>query len=93
MTIPKFTIIRYLRNKKRVPFGVLVAVKNPDGYNIGYSLCSKYDRFEKKMALKIALGRANYNSTTLNESISVLPYAVAKAVPEFIDRCKKYYKN
>ena len=86
MTLPKYTIIQYIRDKKRIPCGVLVAVKNLDGYNIGYSLCSKYDRFEKKMALKIALGRANIgdNSTT--------PNIVSKMLPEFVNRCKRYYK-
>jgi hypothetical protein len=92
MNIPKFTIIRYLRDKKRVPYGVLVATKNDGGYNIGYSLCNKYDRFEKKMALKIALGRADYNGSSIANGES-LPYAVSKAMPDFLERCKKYYKN
>lgn len=57
--IPKHTVIQYVRNKKRVPYGVIVAVKTDKGFNIGYSQCNKKDRFEKKLALRIALGRAS----------------------------------
>jgi hypothetical protein len=86
MSLPKYTIVQYIRDKNRIPTGVLVAVKSLEGYNIGYSLCSKYDRFEKKMALRIAVGRANFGDN------STMPYAVAKSMPSFLDRCKKYYK-
>jgi len=55
--IPKHTVIQYVR-KKRVPYGVVVAVKTDKGFSLGYSLCNKKDKFAKKLALKIALGRA-----------------------------------
>ena len=86
--IPKYTIIEYIRDKSRIPYGVLIAVKSPDGYNIGYSLCNKKDRFNKRMALKIAIGRANFSS----DCVDSLPYVIAKKIPTFIERCKKYYK-
>ena len=86
MNLPKYTIVQYFRDKNRVPRGVIVAVKSPEGYNIGYSLCSKYDRFEKRMAIKIAIGRANFGDN------SSVPYAISKSMPQFIDRCKRYYK-
>jgi hypothetical protein len=86
MNLPKYTIVQYVRDKNRIPRGVLVAVKSPEGYNIGYSLCSKYDRFEKRMALNIAIGRANFGDN------SNMPYAISKSLPQFIDRCKRYYK-
>ena len=88
--IPKFTVIQYLRNKKRVPYGVLVAVKNensPRGYCFGYSLCNKKDRFNKAMALKVAIGRANV------EWDNDPPHDVRHAAPSFFDRCNKYYKT
>jgi len=87
MNIPQYTIIKYVRDKNKIPRGVLVAVKSADGYNIGYSLCSKYDRFEKRMALEIAIGRA----ITGNDS-EQLPYVISKNLPDFIIRCAKYYK-
>jgi hypothetical protein len=90
MNIPKYTVIQYIRDNNRVPHGVLVAVKNPDGYNVGYSLCSKLDRFEKRMALNIAIGRANLNGSNATDK---LPYAISKMMPTFIERCQKYYKT
>jgi hypothetical protein len=90
MNIPKYTVIQYIRDKKKIPHGVLVAVKNPEGYSVGYSLCSKHDRFEKRMALNIAIGRATLNGNITRENA---PYAVSKMMPTFIERCKKYYKE
>jgi|694.fasta_scaffold06007_7 hypothetical protein len=91
--IPKFTVIQYLRNKKRVPYGVLVAVKDENilhrGYAFGYSLCNKKDKFNKAMALKVALGRANVDGMKANDNP---PHDVRRAAPSFFDRCKKYYK-
>ena len=90
MAIPKYTVIQYLRNKKRVPYGVLVAVKDESNkYSFGYSVCSKEDSFSKDRALNIAIGRATEKSADCAES---LPHAVRKAAPAFFDRCKRYYK-
>ena len=91
MNLPKYTIIKYIRNRKKVPYGVLVAVKNPEGYNIGYSLCSKHDRFEKSMALRIAIGRANFSSQSILDDQNI-PRDIIKAIPDFVNRCERYYK-
>ena len=50
----------YIRDEKKVPFGVALMVKTPDGENhFGYSLVNKkFDKFDKKKGTKIALGRA-----------------------------------
>jgi hypothetical protein len=90
MSLPQYTIIQYLRHKNKIPYGVLVAVKAEDGCRIGYSLCNKNDRFEKKMALKIAIGRANFNYVFGKNAD--MPYAITKALPQFIERCGRYYK-
>ena len=90
LNIPKYTVIQYVRNKKRVPYGVLVAVKNSDGFTCGYSLCNKKDRFNKKRALEIALGRAGLTNGGLYNGIP--PHEVRKMIPAFFERCKKYYK-
>lgn len=94
VSIPQHTVIQYVRNKKRVPYGVIVAVKaaeTPTGYSLGYSLCNKKDRFAKKMALKIALGRANFNSDEVGGAST--PHDIRRVVAGFVDRCKKYYKK
>jgi hypothetical protein len=48
-------LVHYLRDCNRVPFGCIVAT-SPE--NIGVSVCCPKDRFNKKMARQIALGRA-----------------------------------
>ena len=96
--IPKHTIIQYVRDRKNTPHGVIVALKAEDGsFRVGYSLCNKKDRFNKQMALKIAMGRADLSSChtwrLYPESLAfVMPHPVKKMIPAFLDRCKKYYK-
>lgn len=92
--IPRYTVIQYVRSKKNVPHGVVVAVKTSDGFRIGYSLCNKKDRFNKKMALKIALGRAEVSSSNVDVvgGHGAIPHPVDKVLPAFTNRCKKYYK-
>jgi hypothetical protein len=82
------TIIQYVRNKKGQRIGAIVATKSESGFNVGYSLCNKKDRFNKEMGLRIAFGRAEF------EQISPeIPREIAKMLPEFIERCKKYYRT
>jgi len=84
----KHYVVQYVR-KSGKPFGALVAVKGEHGFRIGYSLCSKKDRFKKETGLKIAFGRA--------DTWSVIPGGVPKEImsvlPGFIGRCKKYYRT
>ena len=47
--------IVYLRNEDRTPFGCVVGL---DKRHIGYSLCHKNDRFNKKEAKELAEKRA-----------------------------------
>lgn len=91
VTVPKHTVIQYVRNKKRVPYGVIVAVKSDGGYSLGYSLCNKRDRFAKKMALKIALGRACFNGDEVGGEST--PHDIRRVVSGFVARCNKYYKK
>lgn len=87
--IPKHTLITYSRNKNNEPNGVIVAIPsglNDGTFNIGYSQCRKTDKFDKKMGLSIALGRA-YHISSLN-----MPHNLSKLLPSFITRCEKYYK-
>ena len=74
--IPKHTVIQYVRDKKGIPYGVVVAIKSENGFDIGYSLCRKNDRFSKDMALKIAIGRAEL-------SVGDLPHSVRHMLPAF----------
>lgn len=93
LSIPNYTVIQYVRNKKRIPYGVVVAVKDGDqGYQIGFSLCNKKDRFNKKMALKIAIGRAFLKGSAYRSCYHSAPRDVDRMLLIFNARCDKYYK-
>lgn len=87
--IPEKSVIQYVRNKKKIPLGVIVAVKDensPNGFRLGYSLCSKKDRFKKTMAIKVALGRAHSGWETA-------PRDIERILEGFKERCKRYYRT
>ena len=48
-------LIEFLRNSKREPIGCIVAI---DKDSIGVSLLNPKDEFDRKLAKKIAVGRA-----------------------------------
>jgi len=89
-SVPKYTVIKYLRDKKHNPRGVLVAVKLASGeISIHYSYCNnKLDTFNKTTALKIAVNRALSNK--LNSCIP--PRQVIKEIDQFNDRVSRYYR-
>lgn len=95
MKIPAKTIIKYIRKGKRVPYGVIVAVKRPDGeISVDYALCKKGDRFTKDMALEIAIGRAMNLKGKNDESCSRnLPHSVMREIDKFNERAAKYYRT
>jgi hypothetical protein len=91
MNIPKNTVIKYLRDNKGYPRGVIVAVRRPDGeVSIDYSLCKKGDRFTKAMALEIAIGRAMKGKEDLSRT---LPHSLVKEMNRFNERAEKYYRT
>jgi hypothetical protein len=92
VNIPANTLISYSRNRKGDPRGVLVAIKSGThgDFNIGYAQCRKGDKFSKKMGLKIALGRAEFDTSF--SSLNHIPHNLRKMLPSFIQRCEKYYK-
>lgn len=80
-------IKQYVRNKKGVPIGVLVAVQSEDKsvVSVGYSLCHKHDHFEKKKGTMIAVNRA------LSNKIMNVPETLEKSMKKFIKRASNYY--
>ena len=77
---------KYIRDSKRNPIGVLIGVLDETGrLRIGWSLCSRYDVFDKHIGMQIAVNRLFNDRTELPDSI----------VPDFCDfylRCVKYFK-
>lgn len=51
-------LIRYIRNKKGQPRGVVVALRDNDEVCYGYSICNPIDPWNKHKGLKIAVARA-----------------------------------
>lgn len=52
--IDKNMLVRYLRNKENVPYGVLIALSASE---IGWAFCNPKDQFNKKLGKEIALQR------------------------------------
>lgn len=52
------TLIRYIRNKKGQPRGVVVALRDNNEVCYGYSICNPIDPWNKHKGLKIAIARA-----------------------------------
>lgn len=108
MRIPVYSVIKYIRNKNRIPNGVMVAVKDGSGFKVAYSLCNKKDYFTKRMALNIALNRAeikpvccvsegnvnwiNDDPISSENTAPPMPQKVNQEIYHFLDRCKRYYK-
>lgn len=80
-------IKQYVRDKKGVPVGVLVAVSD-DSMNVvtfGWSLCHKSDQFSKEKGTMIALNRAN-----CDKSLGV-PETLEKPLEKFMERAGRYF--
>lgn len=84
----------FVRNKKKQPVGVLVAVKYDKKVYIGWSKCNtKLDRFDRKFGFYLAVVRANKKLLTLKKHNAPLPTAVQKWLPKFVERAGKFFKQ
>lgn len=75
----KRIVIRYIRDEKKAPYGVVVGM--PDG-NLGCSLCNKGDKWNKDYGKELAIGRAVLNKRAVvashRKDLSVLAEAIHK---------------
>ena len=102
-------LIKYLRDKERVPFGCGIAL---DENNLTWSLCSKHDKFSKEEAKKIAVDRfenckkvgktdfeywKNWIISTQNAYLGKHPNTdlniVLKELSEMEERSQRYFKE
>ena len=87
-------IVKYARNNRREPQGVIVVMRNPDmGHAVccGWALRRKDDpiKFTKSRALEIATGRALKHGAS-----DCMPFSIKKLVDDaFVARCQKYFKE
>ena len=86
-------LIQYVRDKNNHRVGVVVAEKPSlvdKGDGIGWSKChSRLDKFDKKMGIKIAYGRA-ISGKQYKETI--IPHDVQQVIKKMKKRAKSYYK-
>lgn len=83
-------IIKYMRDEKGAPFGVIVAKRIGDEVNIAGSLCNKKDRFCKKIGKTIASGRAENAS---HKYVDNIPQTLLSGVFSMAERAQKYFKG
>lgn len=86
---PPHMLIEYIRDDYRNKIGVVVAL---DKNKVGWSVCKvangqQLDRFNKEFGLKVAIGRAEKQSTATIPS----QYAY-EAVQKMYERAERYYK-
>lgn len=75
-------------NTSRKRVGYIVAAKDEDGIiTFGWSKCSQHDDFDLDLAREIAYGRL------MTGSNATFPAAFKAFMPEFILRCKKYFRS
>ena len=79
---------RIIRRGQRV--GMLISYLEDGRVHIGYSLCSKADKYDKVKAEKIALSRA---ATCWDEKGIRLAHSIRDDFTTFYGRCERYYKD
>ena len=77
-------LIKYIRNANNHPYGVVIAL---DRERIGWSRCSRKDRWQRKLGLMIAEGRA-----TANKPCTCTFKEVNDAIIDMRLRAMKYFK-
>ena len=86
--------IRYLRDDRRVPHGVFVCLE--DG-RVGFSACGPRDRFTKRRALQIAMGRADKEHVDRLTDGFVLfdrmPRAIKNELRDEIERALRWWRS
>ena len=84
------TIIKYVKNRKGHPVGIVLATKTEDGkFSVGWSLCKTSDDvFNKKFGIEIAKRRAH-----ANYDLKKIPHSVYKEWAAMTHRGAKYFKG
>ncbi len=86
------TLIRYIRNKKGRPHGVVVALRDNNEVCYGYSICNPVDRWDRHEALERAINRAlerEYELPTAPNTIK----KILEGYDNLSKRAVKYFKD
>jgi len=86
-------IVQYVRDSRRNPIGCVVAIKHEDGRIIlGVSLHNPKDKWDRDLAVKIAIGRSYCDGVMPEVPHSKQKY-VMSAMLDVIERSKRYFKT
>ena len=86
-------LIKYLREEDGTPRGVVLAIRNEEEVNYGFSLChSKKDKWDKEQGIKIAEHRAFAGDYNLPQSTETRKL-VLDGFKHLSRRAVKYFKD
>lgn len=88
----KTVIKEYIRDEKRNPIGVVVAVRIGNDVNYGYSLCAPGDKFNKGLGEHIATKRASLDVVNLPE-VDGRYNKVTTALLRLSNRAVRFFKD
>jgi hypothetical protein len=86
------TLIRYIRNKKGQPRGVVVALRDKNEVCYGYSICNPIDPWNKHKGLKIAVARALAREYELPKAENTIKQ-IMEGYDNLSKRAVKYFKD
>lgn len=86
------TLIRYIRNKKGQPRGVVVALRDNNEVCYGYSICNPIDPWNKHKGLKIAVARALAREYELPQAENTTKQ-IMEGYVNLSKRAVKYFKD
>lgn len=86
-------LTQFLRDANRVPFGMIVAIRDDDGYiRYGVSLLNPKDHWNRDLGRKIAIGRA-YTDVMLPEIPQKKEKMVLHALNKMMKRARKHFND
>ena len=86
------TLIRYIRNKKGQPRGVIVALRDNNEVCYGYSICNPIDPWNKHKGLKIAVARALAREYELHKAENTTKH-ILEGYTNLSKRAVNYFKD
>lgn len=93
MQYPK-TLIKYVRDRKKQPIGVVTAFIENGDIHYGWSLLNRRDndKWDKQIGLNLALSRAvPLNEIALKALGHEIPQSVSKDLTSMVYRAKSYF--
>jgi len=91
-------VLRYVRDKKRRPVGLLIGCLVKGRIKIGYSKCmlkragQRVDQFQRNRGIAIA-GQRALAKPLKKKDFSKIPHTIRQYLPRFLKDCKKFFKT